>query len=150
VSVGYRIFFALLGAIFIFTSCGPKCHCRTAGPVESPGSIKTSPAAEKGKAEDAAPVRLTDKSAAALKKLTDQGHGPWVIFAQGLCNGNPAVGIYETNANPPRGGESITVKGINFIIEEDVVELQDKHGDLYLDGPVDKDNNFTVSFKFSD
>jgi hypothetical protein len=108
------------------------------------------PTAESDDSGSSSPVRISAGAAAALKKLSEQGQGPWVIFVQGLCNGKPAIGIYEAGANPPKGGEKMTVKGVQFIIEDDVMDLIDKHGDVHLDGPVDKDKFFNAFFIFRD
>jgi len=126
----------------IVVACAPQAEA----PAPEPPKTAVSASPEKEPAEPDCPVKLTDKSSAALKKLADGGKGPWVIFSQGLCNGKPAVGIYEAGANPPQDGESVTVKGVNFIIDYEIVDLMSKHGDLLVEGPVDKDNNFMVTF----
>ena len=108
---------------------------------ESPGSAKVDPE----KAEAPEPIVFTEKSEKALRKLSADGLGPWVIFSQGLCDGKPAIGIYEAKDNPPKGGSRLTVRGIDFILDEDMPGLMKKHGAILLDGPVSKDGGFTAA-----
>jgi hypothetical protein len=92
------------------------------------------------------PIMLTDKSENALRKMAKDGKGPWVVFYQGLCDGKPSLGMYEAKVNPPQGGTTWSDGDIEFILDTDMPGLIEKHGQILIEGPVNEDGNFMVTF----